>query len=130
MDNKLSLLLLALDLDKERDEENRRFAQNPPRSLEEELAWQREVQRRADAGRIKREMSGKRASGTRDKLLKAAFAEAVRTLGQKRLELLLGKKLSARKRTFTVREARLLRKLISGVDSGDGTDLYCGGHAK
>ena len=119
MDNKLLLLLLALDLDKEREEANRKFARNPPRSLEEELAWQREVQRRADADRTKREMASGDASRVKRKLLEAAFNEAIRALGRDRLELLLGKKLSARKRTFTAEEARLLRRLLSGVDSGD-----------
>jgi len=127
----LLALLLAPDVDRERRRANERFARRPPQSLEEELAWQDEIQLWADADRIKQETAGggDAARGKRE-LLGAAFHEAVRTLGRERLELLLGKKFSARKRTFAVEEARLLRRLLSGVDSEDDRALYCDGHAK
>lgn len=123
-------LLLAPDLDREKKRANRRFAQRPPRSLEEELAWQREVQLRADADRMRAKVSDDDPDNVKDRLLKAAFAEAVRTLGRGRLEHLLGRRFRPGKRRFSPEEARILRGLLSGVDSESGSDLYCAGHAK
>jgi len=126
-ERRLLALLLAPDVERERKLANERFARRPPRSLEEELAWQREVQLRADADRVWQEIEDqKTARRLDDELLKAAFEKAMQVFGKKRLELLLGKRLHHRKRKLTLEEARLLRSLLSEVDSGGETGLYYG----
>jgi len=129
--DKLLALLLAPDVKKERRLANEKFARRPPQSLEEELAWQREVQLRADADRIRHEMENRKVARRdfSDELLKAAFAEAEQVLGRKRLELLLGKRLYPYRRKFSLKEARFLRDLLSKVDREGGAALYCGGDA-
>jgi len=127
---RLLALLLAPDVERERRQANERFARRPPQSLGEELAWQREVQLRAEADRVRQEMADQKSvQRLDDELLKAAFERATQVLGKKRLELLLGKRLHHRKRKLTLEEARLLRSLLSGVDSEGDTALYCDGHA-
>jgi len=129
--SRLLALLLAPDVERERRRANERFARRSPQSLEEELAWQREVQLRAEADRVRQEMADRKTvQRLDDELLKAAFEKAKQALGKKRLELLLGKKLHHRKRKLSLEEARLLRSLLSGVDSGGDTALYCDGYAK
>jgi len=122
---RLLALLLAPDVERERRQANERFACHPPQSLEEELAWQREVQLRAEADRVRLETADqKTAHRLDDELLKAAFGKAMQVLGKKRLELLLGKRLHHRKRKLTLEEARFLRSSLSGVDSEGETALY------
>jgi len=127
--NGLLALLLAPDVERERKLANERFARRPPRNLEEELAWQDEVQLRADAGRILQEAKAS-GQGATDRLLEEAFWEAVRILGKERLELLLGKRFRPTRRKLSLEEARTLRSLLSGVDSEGGAALHYGGHAK
>ena len=127
--NRLFALLLAPDVGRERRLANERFARRPPRSLEEELAWQDEVQLRADADRILREAKASWQAAT-DRLLEEAFREAVRAFGKERLELLLGKRFRPTKRKLSLEETRTLRSLLSGVDSEGGAALHYGGHAK
>ena len=129
--DRLLALLLAPDVERERKLANERFASQPPRSLEEELAWQREVQLRADADRILREAKDKEFEhGPIDWLLRKAFGETVRTLGKEHLELLLGKRFRPTRQKLSLEEARTLRSLLSGVDSGGRAALHYGGHAK
>jgi len=129
--NGLLALLLAPDVERERKLANERFARRPPRSLEEELAWQDEVQLRADADRIFREAKDKESEhGPIDWLLRKAFGETVRAFGKERLELLLGKRFRPTKRKLSLEEARTLRSLLSGVDSEGGRVLHYGRHAK
>jgi len=124
--DELFALLLAPDVERERRQANERFACHPPKSLEEELAWQREVQFRAEADRVRLETADRKIAHRLDnELLKAAFEKAMQVLGKKRLELLLGKRLHHRKRRLSLEEARLLRSLLSGVDSEGETALYC-----
>ena len=127
--NGLLALLLAPDVERERKLANERFARQPPRSLEEELAWQEEVQLRADADRILREAKASWQVAT-DRLLEKAFREAMHILGKERLELLLGKRFRPTRRKLSLEEARTLRSLLSGVDSEGGAALHYGGHAK
>jgi len=127
--NGLLALLLAPDVERERRLANERFARRPPRSLEEELAWQDEVQLRADADRILREAKAS-GQGPTDRLLEKAFREAVRILGKERLELLLGKRFRPTRQKLSLEEARTLRSLLSGVDSEGGRVLHYGGDAR
>jgi len=130
-ERRLLALLLAPDVEEERRRANERFACRPPQSLEEELAWQREVQLRAEADQVRQEIEDQKiARRLDDELFKAAFERAMQVLGKKRLELLLGKRLHHRKRKLSLEEARLLRSLLSEVDSEGETALYCGGDAK
>ena len=129
--DELLALLLAPDVGRERKLANERFARQPPRSLEEELAWQDEVQLRADADEIFREVKDKESEhGPIDWLLRKAFEETVRAFGKERLELLLGKRFRPTRRKLSLEEARTLRDLLSGVDSESGAALHYGGHAK
>ena len=127
--NGLLALLLAPDVERERKLANERFARWPPRSLEEELAWQDEVQLRAEADRISREAKAS-GQGATDRLLEEAFREAVRAFGKERLELLLGKRFRPARQKLSLEEARTLRSLLSGVDSEGEAALHYGGHAK
>ena len=129
--DELLALLLAPDVERERRLANERFARQPPRSLEEELAWQDEVQLRADADKIFREAKDKESErGPIDWLLRKAFGETVRAFGKERLELLLGKRFRPSRRKLSLEEVRRLRGLLSGVDSEGGAALHYGRHAK
>jgi len=129
--NGLLALLLAPDVERERKLANERFARRPPRSLEEELAWQREVQLRADADRIFREAKDKESEhGPVDWLLRKAFGETVRAFGKERLELLLGKRFRPTRQKLSLEEARTLRSLLSGVDSEGEAALNYSGDAR
>ena len=129
--NGLLALLLAPDVEKERKLANERFARRPPQSLEEELAWQDEVQLRADADRILREARNKESRhGPVDWLLREAFGETVRAFGKERLELLLGKRFRPTRQKLSLEEARTLRSLLSGVDSEGEAVLHYGGDAE
>jgi len=110
--NELLALLLAPDVERERRRANERFARRPPQSLEEELAWQREVQLRAEADRVRAAVQARRPGVIERMLLKRAYRQAVKTLGRERLVALLGKPLDPRKGRFTRREARELRALL------------------
>ena len=128
--NELLALLLAPDVERERKRANERFARRPPQSLEEELAWQREVQLRAEADRVRLETANQEtARRLDDELLKAAFEKAMQVLGKERLELLLGKHLHHRKRKLSLEETRLLRSLLEEVDSEGDAALYYGRYA-
>jgi len=112
--NELLALLLAPDVERERRQANERFARRPPQNLEAELAWQREVQLRAEADQVRQEIADQNtAHRLDDVLLKAVFEKAMQELGKKRLELLLGRRLHHRKRKLTLEEARLLRNLLT-----------------
>ena len=129
--NGLLALLLAPDVERERKLANEKFARRPPRNLEEELAWQREVQLRADADRILREAKDKESEhGPVDWLLRKALGETVKTFGKERLELLLGKQFRPTRQKLSLEEARTLRSLLSGVDSEGEAALHYGGDAK
>jgi len=129
-ERQLLAFLLAPDVERERRRANLSFARRPPQSLEEELAWQREVQLRAEADRVRQEMADQKiARRLDDELLKAAFEKAKQVLGKKRLELLLGKRLHHRKRKLSLEETRLLRSLLAEVDCEGGAALYSDGHA-
>jgi len=110
--NELLALLLAPDVERERKRANERFACRPPQSLEEELAWQREVQLRTEADRVRAAVQARRPRKIERILLKQAYRQAVKTLGRERLVALLGKPLDPRKSRFTRREARELRALL------------------
>jgi len=114
--NELLALLLAPDVERERKRANERFARRPPQSLEEELAWQREVQLRAEADQARAAVQARRPREIERILLKQAYRQAMRTLGRERLVALLGKPLVPRKSRFTRCEARELRSLL-GLDT-------------
>ena len=59
-ERQLLVLLLAPDVERERRQANERFARRPPQSLEEELAWQREVQLRAKADQVRAAVQARR----------------------------------------------------------------------
>jgi len=120
--DRLLALLLAPDVENERELANERFARRPPQSLEEELAWQREVQLRAEADQVRAAVQARRSREIERILLKQAYRQAMRTLGRKRLEALLGKPLDPRKSRFTRREARELRSLL-GLDTPWSQDV-------
>jgi len=120
--NELLALLLAPDVERERKRANERFARRPPQSLEEELAWQREVQLRAEADRIRAAVQARRPREIERILLKQGYRQAVKTLGRERLVALLGKPLDSRKGRFTRREARELRSLL-GLDTPWSRDV-------
>jgi len=122
--NELLALLLAPDVERERKRANERFARQPPRSLEEELAWQREVQLRAEADRFRAAVRASRPRSIERILLERAYRQAVKTLGRERLEALMGKPLDPRKGRFTRREARELCALL-GLDSPWSRDVSC-----
>ena len=129
--DELLALLLAPDVGRERKLANERFARQPPRSLEEELAWQDEVQLRAAADEIFREAKDKESEhGPVGWLLRKAFEEMVRTFGKEPLELLLGKRFRPTRRKLSLEEARTLRSLLSGVDSEGRRILHYGGDAE
>jgi len=113
---RLLALLLAPDVERERRRANERFACRPPQSLEEELAWQGEVQLRAEADQARAAVQARLPREIERILLKQAYRQAVKTLGRERLVALLGKPLDPRKSRFTRREARELRALL-GLDS-------------
>ena len=127
--DRLLALLLAPDVKRERKLANERFSRQPPRSLEEELAWQDEVQLRAEADRVLQEAKASGWEAT-DRLLEEAFQETMRAFGKERLELLLGKRFRPTRQKLSLEEARTLRSLLSGVDSGGRAALHYGGHAK
>ena len=120
--DRLLALLLAPDVERERRQANERFARRPPQSLEEELAWQREVQLRAEADQVRAGVRSQRSRGIERILLKQAYRQAMRTLGRERLVVLLGKPLDPRKGRFTRREARELRALL-GLDNPWSQDV-------
>jgi len=119
---RLLALLLAPDVERERRRANETFARRPPQSLEEELAWQREVQLRAEADQVRAAVQARRPRGTERILLKRAYRQAVKILGRERLVALLGKPLDPRKSRFTRREARELRALL-GLDNPWSRDV-------
>jgi len=121
---RLLALLSAPDVERERRQANERFARRPPQNLEEELAWQREVQLRAEANRVRAAVQARRPREIERILLKRAYRQAVKTLGRERLVALLGKPLNPRKGRFTRREARELRSLL-GLDSPWSRDVSC-----
>jgi len=120
--NRLLALLLAPDVERERKRANLSFARRPPQSLEEELAWQREVQLRAEAEGVRAAVQARRPREIERTLLKRAYRQAMRTLGRERLVALLGKPLDPRKGRFTRREARELRSLL-GLDNPWSRDV-------
>jgi len=120
--DRLLVFLLAPDVERERRQANERFACHPPKSLEEELAWQREVQLRAEADRVRAAVRAQRPRVIERMLLKRAYRQAVKTLGRERLVALLGKPLDPRKGRFTRREARELRALL-GLDTPWSRDV-------
>jgi len=120
--DRLLALLLAPDVERERRRANERFARRPPQNLEEELAWQREVQLRAEADRVRAAVRARCAREIERILLKQAYRQAMRTLGRERLVALLGKPLDLRKSRFTRCEARELRALL-GLDTPWSRDV-------
>jgi len=120
--NELLALLLAPNVERERKRANERFARRPPQSLEEELAWQREVQLRAEADQVRAAVRARRSREIERILLKQAYRQAVKTLGHERLVALLGKPLDPRKSRFTRHEARELRALL-GLDNPWSRDV-------
>jgi len=117
--DRLLALLLAPDVGRERRRANERFACHPPQSLEEELAWQREVQLRAEADQVRAAIRSRKTGGERldNAILKEAFQQAVKILGRRYLASFLGKPLNSRKQRFTPQEARMLRDFLLQVDS-------------
>jgi len=117
--DRLLALLLAPDVERERKRANEKFARRPPQSLEEELAWQREVQLRAEADQVRAAIRSRKAGGKRldNEILREAFRQAVKILGRRYLASFLGKPLNPRKRKFTPQEARVLRDFLLQVDS-------------
>jgi len=120
--DRLLALLLAPDVGRARRLANERFARRPPQSLEEELAWQREVQLRADADQVRAAVQARRPREIERILFKQAYRQAMRTLGRERLVALLGKPLDPRKSRFTRCEARELRTLL-GLDTPWSRDV-------
>jgi len=117
--DRLLALLLAPDVERERKRANEKFARRPPQSLEEELAWQREVQLRAEADQVRAAIRSRKTGGERldNEILREAFRQAVKILGRQYLASFLEKPLNPRKRKFTPQEARVLRDFLLQVDS-------------